>query len=102
MLQQPGALIGFLVFAVLVFGLARELVLVDCILSHHRLPHEVRNLAENPAHFETLRRLRALVDQLVVESGDRGGINEDPLDIYRGYNVQLPDQPGPRKGSSND
>ena len=65
-------------------------------------PHEVRNLAENPAHFETLRRLRALVDQWVVESGDRGGINEDPLDIYRGYNGQLPDQPGPRKGSSND
>ena len=44
-LQQPGALIGFLVFAVLVFGLARERVLVDGILSHHRLPHEVRNLA---------------------------------------------------------
>ena len=65
-------------------------------------PHEVRNLAENPAHFETLRRLRALVDQWVVESGDRGGINEDPLDIYRGYNGQLPDQPGPKKGSSND
>lgn len=44
-LQQPGALIGFLVFAVLVFALAKERVLVDNILSQNRLPHEVRNLA---------------------------------------------------------
>lgn len=44
-LQQPGALIGFLVFAVLVFALARERVLVGNILSYSRLPHEVRNLA---------------------------------------------------------
>lgn len=44
-LQQPGALIGFLVFAVLVFALARERVLVDTILSRGRLPQEVRNLA---------------------------------------------------------
>lgn len=44
-LQQPGALIGFLVFAVLVFALARERVLVGNILSYNRLPHEVRNLA---------------------------------------------------------
>jgi hypothetical protein len=44
-LQQPGALIGFLVFAVLVFALARERVLVGNILSYNRVPHEVRNLA---------------------------------------------------------
>ena len=44
-LQQPGALIGFIVFAVLVFALARERVLVETILNRSRLPQEVRNLA---------------------------------------------------------
>ena len=44
-LQQPGALIGFLVFAILVFALAREHVLVDSILRQTRLPREVRTIA---------------------------------------------------------
>ena len=44
-LQQPGALIGFLVFAILVFALAREHVLVDTILRQTRLPREVRTIA---------------------------------------------------------
>jgi hypothetical protein len=44
-LQQPGALIGFLVFAVLVFALAREHVLVDSILRQTRLPRDVRTIA---------------------------------------------------------
>ncbi|MFK7741282.1 MAG: hypothetical protein AB8H80_13260 [Planctomycetota bacterium] len=44
-LQQPGALIGFLVFAVLVFGLARQHVLVGGILRQTRLPSEARELA---------------------------------------------------------
>ena len=44
-LQQPGALIGFLVFGILVFVLARERVLVGNILSYNKIAHEVRNLA---------------------------------------------------------
>lgn len=55
-------------------------------------PHEVRNLASDPAQAATLRKLRGLVDQWVVESGDQGNLIEDPLDIYRGYNGRLPDQ----------
>ncbi|MEZ6036637.1 MAG: hypothetical protein R3F29_04100 [Planctomycetota bacterium] len=41
-LQQPGALIGFVVFAVLVLGLAQQKVLVTGILANHRVPREVR------------------------------------------------------------
>ncbi|MEO6594419.1 MAG: hypothetical protein ABIP94_06675 [Planctomycetota bacterium] len=43
-LQQPGALIGFLVFGVLVFVLARERVLVSSILGNPRLPPVVAQL----------------------------------------------------------
>lgn len=56
-------------------------------------PHEVHNLAAAPAHAATLRELRGLIDRWVVESGDKGGVIEDPLDIYRGYNRRLPDEP---------
>ena len=55
-------------------------------------PHEVKNLALDPKYAPKLRELRALVDQWVVESGDKGGAMEDPLDIYRGYNGRLPDE----------
>ncbi|MCB9876913.1 MAG: hypothetical protein H6835_04840 [Planctomycetes bacterium] len=41
-LQQPGALIGFVVFAVLVFGLAQQQVLVTGILANFRVPRELR------------------------------------------------------------
>jgi hypothetical protein len=43
-LQQPGALIGFVVFAVLVFAMARERVFVGGILSNEHLPREVATL----------------------------------------------------------
>jgi N-sulfoglucosamine sulfohydrolase len=56
-------------------------------------PHEVRNLALDPAHSAKLRELRGLVDKWVVESGDKGGAMEDPLDIFRGYNNRLPEEP---------
>jgi N-sulfoglucosamine sulfohydrolase len=55
-------------------------------------PHEVRNLAADPAHAATLRELRALVDAWVAESRDQGGRSEDPLDIFRGYNGRLPEE----------
>jgi len=62
-------------------------------------PHEVRNLAADPAHAATLRELRGLVDQWVLESGDKGNLIEDPLDIYRGYAGHLPDQPEAKKAA---
>ncbi|MBI5770647.1 MAG: sulfatase [Verrucomicrobia bacterium] len=62
-------------------------------------PHEVKNLASDSRHAAKLRELRTLVDQWVVESGDKGGAMEDPLDIFRGYNGRLPDEPGAPKGA---
>lgn len=56
-------------------------------------PHEVNNLAGEPEHISMLRRLRGLVDEWVVASGDRGAVMEDPIDIYRGYNGHLPEDP---------
>lgn len=44
-LQQPGVLVGFVVFAALVYGLASRHLLVDNILSMTRLPRELRELA---------------------------------------------------------
>ncbi len=55
-------------------------------------PHEVNNLAADPAHAPRLRELRALVDDWTVRTGDRGATMEDPLDIYRGYWGRLPDE----------
>ena len=43
--QQPGALIGFLVFAVLVFALASNQVLTTGVLRTPVVPRELRNLA---------------------------------------------------------
>lgn len=56
-------------------------------------PHEVRNLAADPAHAATLRELRGRVDRWIADTGDQGGTMEDPLDIYRGYHGRLPDEP---------
>lgn len=43
-LQQPGALIGFLIFAFLVFALVERQVLVGGILANYRLPADTRHL----------------------------------------------------------
>jgi N-sulfoglucosamine sulfohydrolase len=48
-------------------------------------PHEVKNLAADPQYAETLKQMRASLDEWVVSSGDQGWIMEDPLDIARGY-----------------
>ncbi len=45
LLQQPGAIIGFLVFAVLVFALCKQRVLVAGILTNPYLPAEVAQTA---------------------------------------------------------
>jgi hypothetical protein len=43
--QQPGALVGLLVFAVLVFGLAHQRAVIGSVLEHTRLPQLVREVA---------------------------------------------------------
>jgi uncharacterized sulfatase len=39
-------------------------------------PHEVKNLAKDPAHEKTLQALRAKLDQWIESSGDRGALPE--------------------------
>ena len=53
---------------------------------------EVHNLADDPKHRDTLKRLRGLVDGFVAEN-DKLVSFEDPIDIYRGYNRRLPEDP---------
>ncbi len=60
-------------------------------------PHELNNLARNPAHRETLKELRGLVDGWVRDTNDQGVQGEDPVDIFRGYNGYLPGDPVPEK-----
>jgi N-sulfoglucosamine sulfohydrolase len=49
-------------------------------------PHEVHNLADDPAHADKLKELRAALDQWVKETKDLGEIPEDEL-IRRGLVV---------------
>ena len=42
-------------------------------------PHEVRNLAADAAHGETLRTMRAAVDKWIVDTKDLGGTPEREL-----------------------
>jgi len=53
-------------------------------------PHEVRNLADDPAHLDALAPLRALINGFVRDTNDRGALGEDPLDIYNGIHGHLP------------
>jgi arylsulfatase A-like enzyme len=55
-------------------------------------PDEVRNLAGDPKHRDTLKHLRGLVDGFVNEN-DKLVRCEDPLDIYLGYYKHLPEDP---------
>jgi arylsulfatase A-like enzyme len=55
-------------------------------------PHEVRNLAADPAHLGTLRQLRATLDE-ELKRFDRGTAYEDPVDNYRGYWGRWPGDP---------
>jgi arylsulfatase A-like enzyme len=48
-------------------------------------PHEVRNLASEAAEAGRLISMRKLVDDWIVEMGDKGNIMEDPVEIYRDY-----------------
>ena len=44
-------------------------------------PHEIHNLAGDPAYAETLARLRGRLDQWMEETGDQGRTPE-PVDMY--------------------
>ncbi len=48
-------------------------------------PHEVKNLALDPAYGSRLVSMRKLVDEWVVESRDQGGVLEDPVSVHEGY-----------------
>lgn len=50
-------------------------------------PHEVRNLAGEPAHNDRLLAMRRMVDDWIVETGDKGNLMEDPVEIYRYFNA---------------
>ncbi|MCU0247020.1 MAG: sulfatase [Bryobacter sp.] len=58
---------------------------VEELYDLERDPHEVRNLAADPAQKERLAAMRKLLDDWVRESGDRGATLEDPLPIYQDY-----------------
>ena len=42
-------------------------------------PHEVDNLAESPEHLEVLKKMRAVLEDWIKDTGDLGGIPEDEL-----------------------
>lgn len=70
---------------------------IEELYDTHADPHELRNLALDPAHRETLKELRQLVDGWVRDTNDQGAQGEDPVDIFRGYNGYLPGDPVPEK-----
>lgn len=57
-------------------------------------PHEVRNLAAEPAFAAQLREMRGRLDKWLLEY-DRASAYEDPVDVYRGFHGRLPEDPGP-------
>jgi N-sulfoglucosamine sulfohydrolase len=63
-------------------------------------PHEVRNLAEDPAHLAALREHRALLNTELAKY-DRGTAYEDPLENYQGYWGRLPGDPETSKPDYN-
>jgi len=44
----------------------------------HSDPYELNNLADDPKHQETLKKLRGILDKWIEDTGDQGGIPEDP------------------------
>jgi hypothetical protein len=48
-------------------------------------PHEVNNLAAAPGHQPRLLAMRKLLDNWIAETGDKGDVMENPVDIYESY-----------------
>jgi hypothetical protein len=42
-------------------------------------PHEINNLAASPEHQDTIKRMRAVLEEWIRQTGDLGGIPEDEL-----------------------
>lgn len=55
-------------------------------------PDEVRNLASDPAHHTSLVQLRPLIDRFVADN-DVLVVDEDILEVHRGFYGQLPNDP---------
>jgi arylsulfatase A-like enzyme len=53
------------------------------LYDHVADPHEVNNLAGNPAHRKTLERLQKRLAQWITETGDQGRVAESAADIAR-------------------
>lgn len=71
-------------------------------------PHEVKNLADSPAHQEKLKELRAALDKWIVDTKDLGEVPETEL-IKRGlvadrlskeYSARLKEHPAWSKASN--
>jgi hypothetical protein len=60
-------------------------------------PHEINNLASDPAHKTTLKKLRALVDDWTAAMDDQGRYMEDPVKTHLGYKGTLPQDTPPQK-----
>jgi arylsulfatase A-like enzyme len=48
-------------------------------------PHEVKNLAGDPAQRERLLAMRRQIDQWMIDTGDQGHLMEDPVPFYESY-----------------
>jgi arylsulfatase A-like enzyme len=48
-------------------------------------PHEVNNLAAAPGQQPRLLAMRKLLDNWIAETGDKGDVMENPVDIYESY-----------------
>lgn len=48
-------------------------------------PHEINNLAKDPAQKQRVDTMRAALDGWIKESGDRGAVMEDPVPIYEDF-----------------
>ena len=48
-------------------------------------PHEVKNLASDRSHQDRLLSMRKTLDDWLSETGDKGEIMENPVDVYQSY-----------------
>lgn len=58
-------------------------------------PHEVMNLAGDPAHAEALERMRGVLDAWIVESGDAKNVPE-PQEVHAIWEARLEETYGER------
>lgn len=59
-------------------------------------PHQIHNLAKSPEHYQTLERLRSVLDQWIEDTHDQGRVPE-PEDVVKNEGYTKP-QPAKGKG----